>query len=56
MTDATADLLWDTTEKPRAPKADWPLMGDIVSARAGIPDHLIHWQRAKGEDDPSPTG
>ncbi|MXQ09508.1 hypothetical protein GQ651_16805 [Alphaproteobacteria bacterium GH1-50] len=34
--------------------ADWPLMGDIVSHRAGVPVHLIRWLRAEGEDDPAP--
>lgn len=31
-----------------------PLMGDIVSARAEIPELLIRWRRARGEDDPRP--
>lgn len=35
-------------------KADWPLMGDIVSHRAGVPEHLIRWRRAEGETDPEP--
>lgn len=43
------------TEAP-APRprvaADWPLMGDIVSHRMGIPEHLIRWRRAEREDDP----
>lgn len=37
-----------------APKPHWPLMGDVVSARVGVPEHLIQWRRARGEDDPEP--
>ena len=37
-----------------APKASWPLMGDIVSHRAGIPEHLIQWRRAENAPDPIP--
>jgi hypothetical protein len=33
---------------------DWPLMGDILSARGGVPEHLIRWRRAEGADDPRP--
>ena len=54
MSDTTAgfDLSSEDT-LPAAPrKTDWPLMSDIVSARYGMPDHLIRWNRAKGEDDP----
>ncbi len=41
--------------RPAAPrKADWPLMGDIVSHRAGVPEHLIRWRRAEGDTDPEP--
>ena len=39
---------------PARRAADWPLMGDIVSHRAGVPEHLIRWRRAEGEDDPAP--
>jgi hypothetical protein len=38
---------------PRPTKASWSLMGDIVSARGGVPEHLIEWCRASGEDDPA---
>ena len=38
--------------RPRSPH--WPLMGDIVSARGGVPEHLIRWRRAEGEPDPDP--
>jgi hypothetical protein len=30
-------------------------MGDIVSARGGVPEHLIRWRRAEGEPDPAPA-
>ena len=36
------------------PKADWPLMSDVGSFRAGVPEALIHWRRAKGEPPPKP--
>lgn len=38
----------------RALRHDWPLMGDILSARGGVPEHLIRWRRAEGEADPDP--
>ncbi|MEO0917303.1 MAG: hypothetical protein AAFY31_10030 [Pseudomonadota bacterium] len=45
----------DTTTPPDAPsKPDWPLMGDVASFRAGVPEALIHWRRARGERAPSP--
>ena len=38
--------------KPRV-CADWPLMTDILSHRAGMPEHLIRWSRAvDGKDKP----
>ncbi len=40
--------------RPRV-AADWPLMADIVSHRAGWPEHLIHWRRAEEREDPGPT-
>ena len=41
--------------RPAPPrKADWPLMGDIISHRAGVPEHLIQWRRTEGETDPKP--
>ena len=59
MTDATADRTWseteDTMSRPRAPLGSGcVLMGDIVSHRAGVPEHLIQWRRRMGEDDPEP--
>ena len=42
----------NTAPAPRAPKTSWPLMGDIVSHRMDIPEHLIQWRRAMNEDDP----
>lgn len=36
------------------PKPTWPLMGDVASFRAGVPEALIQWRRARGEDDPAP--
>ena len=36
------------------PKPTWVLMGDVASFRAGVPEHLIQWNRAKGEKDPDP--
>ncbi len=29
-------------------------MGDIVSNRAGVPETLIRWRLARGEDLPAP--
>ena len=40
------------TRPDPAPKMSWPLMGDIVSHRMEVPEHLIQWRRAMGEDDP----
>ncbi len=40
----------DIRPEPSA-KTTWALIGDINSHRAGIPEHLIEWRRAKGEDD-----
>ena len=54
---ATLTLTDDALDRaPPAPprRADWPLMGDIVSARGGVPEHLIRWRRARGEPDPAP--
>lgn len=39
--------------RPRV-AADWPLIGDIVSHRAGLPEHLIRWRRAEGREAPLP--
>ena len=58
MSLALAFLPWDRTDADQAParppRHDWPLMGDIVSARGGVPEHLIRWRRAEGEPDPEP--
>ena len=43
----------DATEPP-PPRSDWVLMGDVVSARGGVPEVLIRWRRAQGESDPAP--
>jgi hypothetical protein len=54
---ATLALTDDALDSaPPAPprRADWPLMGDIVSARGGVPEHLIRWRRAEGAPDPAP--
>jgi hypothetical protein len=59
MSLALALLSWDRTDAEpapaRPPRHDWPLMGDIVSARGGVPEHLIRWRRAEGEPDPAPA-
>ena len=36
------------------PKHDWPLMGDVATCRAGVPEALIHWRAARGEAPPLP--
>ena len=59
MSGAIADTLWtDDTEKvalkPPRRVSGWPLMGDIVSHRAGVSEHLIQWRRSMGEGDPEP--
>lgn len=36
------------------PKTDWPLMGDVTGVRAGVPDALIAWRRARAEAAPRP--
>ena len=42
-------------EKTAAPpKRTWALMGDVATFRGGVPEHLIQWNRAKGEADPDP--
>ena len=38
-----------TGPRPRV-ASDWPLMGDILTHRMEMPEHLIRWRRAKGED------
>ena len=45
----------DTAAAPPKPRSQgWPLMSDIAAHRAGVPELLIHWRRARGEDDPDP--
>ncbi|MBT8413963.1 MAG: hypothetical protein KJO30_06475 [Boseongicola sp.] len=60
MSDATSSL-WDNVPMVEArervapaPKTSWPLMGDVLASRGGVPEHLIQWRRAMGEDDPEP--
>jgi len=60
MVDATssswdAGPLYEVEKRARpAPKIHWPLMGDVLASRGGVPEHLIQWRRAMGEDDPEP--
>ncbi len=58
MSLALSLLSWDRPEAAAAParpsRHDWPLMGDIVAARGGVPEHLILWRRAEGRPDPDP--
>ncbi|MEM7753120.1 MAG: hypothetical protein AAF230_06885 [Pseudomonadota bacterium] len=42
-----------TREAP--PKPDWPLMSDVSMIRAGVPEALIQWRRARGETPPQPS-
>ncbi len=44
----------DDAPAPRPARHLWPLMGDIASARGGVPEILIQWRRAEGMDDPDP--
>lgn len=30
--------------------ADWPLIGDIVTHRMEMPEHLIRWRRAESRE------
>lgn len=57
MTDATTFTLQpaaEATGEPPRRRAGWPLMGDVASARAGVPELLIQWRRAQGLADPAP--
>ena len=47
----------DTQSVPSGapPKADWPLMSDTNTFRAGVPEALILWRRASDEHDPQPS-
>lgn len=33
----------------------WPLMGDVATVRAGVPEALIQWRKARGEAPPEPN-
>ncbi len=48
------DEAHDTPAPARPRVHDPPLIGDIVTSRAGVAEHLIQWRRAEGEDDPDP--
>jgi hypothetical protein len=54
----TLDAFLDTGAGAAArrppPKEDWPLMGDVATVRAGVPEALILWRRARGEALPEP--
>ena len=50
----TLGLLAKDRKAPPRPKADWPLMGDVATIRAGVPETLIHWRKARGETPPKP--
>ena len=45
----------ETAPLPDRPKQDWPLMCDLGSFRAGVPDALIAWRKARGEALPLPS-
>lgn len=42
--------------RPWTPPSDlgWAMMSDVGSCRAGVPDALIQWRRARGETPPEP--
>ncbi|MEO1538002.1 MAG: hypothetical protein AAFR73_09750 [Pseudomonadota bacterium] len=44
-----------TAPESGPPKPDWPLMCDVATVRAGVPEALIHWRRARGETPPLPS-
>lgn len=52
--DVSAEARAEPKAEPRRRSPGWTLMGDIVSHRAGVPEHLIQWCRSTGEDDPEP--
>lgn len=43
-----------TPAPARRAAPDPPLIGDIVTARAGVPEHLRQWRKAEGEPEPDP--
>jgi len=49
-----ADFVAQTETAKPCPKPDWPLMGDVATVRAGVPEALIFWRRARGESRPEP--
>ncbi len=44
----------DVAPTPSRGTAGWPLIGDIVAMRGGVPEHLIQWRREEGASDPEP--
>lgn len=44
----------DETAPRRPARSSWALMGDIHAYRGGVPEILIEWRRAQGEDLPKP--
>ena len=53
--DGSLLAILDRDGTPQRPaKTSWPLMCDVHGCRAGVPEHLIQWRRAAGEDDPDP--
>ncbi len=61
MTTLTAFFLGDWTAEAEAPtrpprpaRQGWAMIGDVGMARGGVPEILIQWRRAQGEDDPKP--
>ena len=42
--------------QPWTPPSDigWPMISDLGSFRAGVPETLIQWRRARGESRPDP--
>ncbi len=49
------DLSTAETGREAEPKPDWPLMCDVASCRAGVPEALIRWRAARGEAAPMPS-
>lgn len=56
---AHTSILRDVSEQQtipdQPPKTDWPLMGDVACFRAGVPEALIRWRAARGEQLPDPS-
>ncbi|MEL6799664.1 MAG: hypothetical protein AAFO80_07275 [Pseudomonadota bacterium] len=48
--------LWaeDDTAPRKPARSSWALMGDIHAYRGGVPEILIEWRRAQGEELPEP--